>query len=199
MNRKFISFLLGFSVISGVLGWAVFRYSYAHLRPQAILSPVSLPSPTLAPTPTIAPPRQLIVPKLNLTTDIEYVGLDDNQRMDVPQDWNQVAWYQLGPKPGEQGSAVIAGHLDSPTGPSVFYHLNQLEPGDLIHTIDTLGQEHQFIVFDKATYSDANFPISLVFSQADARRLNLITCSGQFDKQTQNYSNRLVVFTRLKS
>jgi LPXTG-site transpeptidase (sortase) family protein len=192
---KIFLFFIGIIIALGIFGLTFFRSSTS----SSFITPASVSLPTIIPTPTLAPPQQLSIPKLNLTSQIEYVGLDANQRMDVPKDWNQVAWYQLGPKPGEQGSAVLAGHLDSPSGPAIFYNLNQLESGDLISVTNQTGQQLQFEVTDKATYPDASFPLAQVFSQTDAHRLNLITCTGQFDKQTKNYSDRLVVFTKLKS
>jgi sortase (surface protein transpeptidase) len=143
-------------------------------------------------------PKTIIIPKLNLQTSIESVGLDNQGRMDVPKDPNNVGWYNLGTVPGSVGSAVIDGHLDTKTGPAVFYKLNTLSRGDVIKIIDDKNQTAEFTVTGKISYNDDNFPIDTVFSKNDTQRLNLITCDGVFNKQKQNYSNRLVVFSVLK-
>src|SRR5690606_4056901 len=119
-------------------------------------------------------------------------------RMDVPVDWYNAGWYQYGPRPGEQGSAVIAGHLDTPTGDtSIFYNLDNLATGDQVQVTDVTGKTLTFEVVDSQVFSDQNFPLKLVFEQNDAARLNLITCTGTFDQSARNYSDRLVVFTKL--
>lgn len=144
-------------------------------------------------------PKKLIISKLDISTNIEPVGLDTQQRMAMPIGVENVGWYQFGSKPGENGSAVITGHLDDPSGPSVFYGLNRLNLGDEVLVVDDQKRTLHFEVIDKVIYSDADFPIATVFSQQDKPRLNLITCNGTFDKKTQSYVSRLVVYTELKS
>ncbi len=66
-------------------------------------------------------PVKIKVPKIDIEADIESVALDDHGRMDVPQNVLNVAWYNLGVKPGQKGNAVFAGHYDKPDGsPAVF-------------------------------------------------------------------------------
>lgn len=143
-------------------------------------------------------PVTLRIPKLGVTSEVEYVGLDAEGRMDVPKADENVAWFELGVRPGDVGSAVLAGHYDSKTGgPAVFYDLTKLTVGDIVEVLDGEGNELKFVVTDTATYKDADFPIDTVFAQNDARRLNLITCAGQFSQQQRNYSDRFVVFTEL--
>lgn len=146
-----------------------------------------------------ATPRVLRIPKLDVEADVEVVGLDAEKRMDVPKKDMNVAWYRLGPQPGDPGSAVLAGHFDARTGgPAVFYELGRVQKGDEVVVVDERGIERTFRVVDTAKYKDADFPIEKVFSGSkDKARLNLITCSGVFDQQAQNYSDRLVVFTEL--
>lgn len=155
----------------------------------------STPRHITTPTPAIASPQRLVIDKLGINADVEEVALTTTGAMDVPKAWENVGWYKLGAKPGETGNAVIAGHLDSPTAPAVFYKLNQLELGDIITVQDTTGQKRNFKVVDKQTYPDAGFPLELVFGRTDKKRLNLITCQGSFNQSTKLYSHRLVVFT----
>jgi sortase (surface protein transpeptidase) len=99
--------------------------------------------------------------------------------------------------PGERGSAVIDGHLDSTSGPAVFWKLKTLRVGDQVQVIDQEGRWLTFAVERVGVYADSTFPIDLVFAQADAKRLNLITCEGAWDRGSRNYADRLVVFTKL--
>ncbi len=52
--------------------------------------------------------------------------------MGVPDNGHDVAWFKLGARPGEEGNAVIAGHVDDQKGPAIFYHLDKLTKGDEI-------------------------------------------------------------------
>lgn len=143
-------------------------------------------------------PYRLRIPKIAVSSVVEYVGMDAEGRMDVPKADENVAWFKLGVRPGDLGSAVLAGHFDSKTGgPAVFYDLTDLEVGDTVEVVDDAGSELSFVVTQTATYKDADFPIDTVFAQSDARRLNLITCAGQYSQQQSNYSDRFVVFTEL--
>jgi len=164
----------------------------------------SATSESVSAIPTSAPskpgiPKMLIIPKLNVNATVEEVGLDTKGRMDVPKDPQEGGWYNLGFRPGEQGSAVIDGHLDTVTGaPAVFYDLSSLQTGDVVKVIDDNSKTYTFTVSDKQTYDYDKVPLQQVFASTDAFRLNLITCRGIFDKATKNYSKRIVVYTQLQ-
>lgn len=142
-------------------------------------------------------PETFVIPKLGIEAQVEVVGLDEKGNMDVPKEDMNVAWYKYGPKPGEIGSSVIAGHLDSPTGPAIFYNLPSLVIGDILEVIDEEGEKQEFIVTDIKFYEDKAFPIGDVFTKNDKARLNLITCAGTFDRNLKLYSHRLVVYSEL--
>ncbi len=117
--------------------------------------------------------------------------------MGVPSNYTDVAWYERGPTPGTPGNAVIAGHLDSTTGPAVFYRLEDLNPGDEIFTVTADGQEFRFIVITEEVYNADDAPLERIFGNAVRSHLNLITCDGAFDRSVREYDKRLVVFTEL--
>lgn len=143
-------------------------------------------------------PKFISIPKLNLSTITEAVGEDYLGRMDIPENENNVAWWKYGAKPGEDGSLVLAGHVDRSTGgPGIFYALDSLQPGDQLTVTDQLNRRYTYTVVEQATYSDSDFPLETVFAQKDQPRLNLITCAGSFNPQTQNYQQRTVVYTIL--
>ncbi|HLI52589.1 MAG TPA: class F sortase, partial [Thermomicrobiaceae bacterium] len=117
--------------------------------------------------------------------------------MQAPSGWWDVGWYKLGYQPGQIGNAVIAGHLDSYTGPAVFWNLKDLVPGDIVSVVDANGQTLHFRVTGMQSYRDADAPIAAIFGPSDGRHLNLITCAGVWDSSTGAYTKRLVVFTDL--
>lgn len=144
-------------------------------------------------------PTRLIIPKINVSTTIEIVGQDQQGRMDVPKDPQNVGWYDLGFKPGEKGSAVIDGHLDTATGaPAAFWFLSKLQQGDTVTIVDEKNHHYRFTVTTTVTYDYDKVPLQKIFASTDAIRLNLITCRGIFDKKTKNYSKRIVVYTVMR-
>lgn len=140
-------------------------------------------------------PILLTIPRFHISVKIESVGLDSKNRMDIPKDFTNVAWYNLGFKPGEKGSAVIDGHVDTPTGaPAVFAQISTLQKGDIISIQDSSSKTHSFTVTNVITYPYNQLPLQTIFNSIDKPRLNLITCAGIWDSVNKNYSERTVVF-----
>lgn len=153
---------------------------------------------TSAQVPIPGKPTYLVIPALNINAQVEHVAENEEGRMDVPKKDENVAWWRLGAIPGQMGSAVFAGHYDRKDGgPAVFYELERLNIGDGIEVLDENGERRLFEVFKKEVYKDETFPLQEVFASNDAKRLNLITCEGVFDRATSNYSDRLVVFSEM--
>lgn len=149
-------------------------------------------------TNVIKNPKLLTIPSLDIQADVKSIGLDSEGNMDVPKITSNVAWYNLGFKPGENGSAVIAGHLDDTSGqPAVFYNLSQLKYGDLIEVTDEDNQIYRFSVTKIETYPYDDLPMQEIFASVGQPQLNLITCKGNFDRVEQNYSHRVVVYSTI--
>ncbi len=163
-------------------------------------TPTKVP-PTPTPEPDLALPVRfrIATSEVQVDTVVEHVGQTPDGAMDVPKRWDQVAWYQKekwgGTVPGAPGNAVIAGHLDSTTGPAVFWDLEKLKEGDEVAVIDEKGKTTRFRVFKKAIYYDDNAPLLEIFGPTEQARLNLITCDGKWDPVRKSYDRRLVVFT----
>lgn len=165
---------------------------------EGVQQPPSTPIEEKVVEPEINPPRILIIPKIEVEAEVEFVGLDGEGRMDVPQQVSNVAWFSLGAKPGEAGNAVIAGHLDDARGqPAVFYRLNSLNPGDEIMIVDNGGKSYKFQVIERVVYPTDSFPLEKIFGEGSKPRLNLITCEGTFNRLSRNYSHRTVIFSEL--
>lgn len=144
-------------------------------------------------------PIRLKIPIINIDAAIAYVGLNSDGAMDIKKDPTQVAWYQLGPRPGENGSAVIAGHYGWADGKgSVFNNLHSLNKGDKLSIIDNKGVSVIFVVRESRKY-DPDADASSVFESSDGKsHLNLVTCNGTWINSKNTYSERLVVFTDKK-
>jgi LPXTG-site transpeptidase (sortase) family protein len=142
-------------------------------------------------------PTQFQIPKLDVDAATEHVGYTDDGRMDEPERWEDVAWFQYGYLPGDKGNAVIAGHLDSDTGPAVFAGLYLMEPGDEVTVIGEDGEELTFMVTKVERVEAEEAPLDDIFGPSDTADLNLITCEGHFDPDEEDYDHRLIVYTTL--
>jgi sortase A len=155
---------------------------------------------TATTTPTTAPadPMRIIIPKLHVNAPLEQVGLASDGAMQSPSGPTEPAWFKLGPHPGAPGNAVIAGHLDGLNfAPAVFFHLSDLRPGDRITVTDEHGHPWHFQVNHTQAYDTRHAPLDQIFGAARQPHLNLITCTGSWDRSRQQYNDRLVVFTEL--
>jgi LPXTG-site transpeptidase (sortase) family protein len=141
-------------------------------------------------------PTRLMIPRINLDASIEHVGLTTSGEMNTPKDPDNTAWYKSGPRPGDNGSSVIDGHFGLVNGkPAVFDNIYKLREGDKLYVQDEKGVMIAFVVRKLQTYSHNDDAKDVFISSDGKAHLNLITCSGTWDKASRNYSNRIVVFT----
>jgi len=143
-------------------------------------------------------PAKLKISNIGVEAVIKPVGVTAAGNMDIDENPKELAWYKFGPKPGEKGSAVIAGHYGwKDTVPSVFNNLNKLNKGDTISSYDGQGREITFVV-TKAELYEPDQDATDVFKSKDGKsHLNLITCQGSWNNSARTYTERLVVFTDL--
>lgn len=138
-------------------------------------------------------PVRLIIPRINVNASIQHVGVTANKDMAVPSNTVDVGWFKLGPRPGEIGSAVIAGHFDGKNGDSgVFANLHKLKAGDKLYIKNDKGEATTFVVRESRIYNPGY--AEEVFSLNDSAHLNLVTCDGVWNGNKKSYSKRLVVF-----
>jgi sortase (surface protein transpeptidase) len=115
----------------------------------------------------------------------------------VPSGTQQPGWFDLGPTPGQLGSAVLLGHVDSYLGPGVFFELRTLAAGDQVDVGLSDGVTAQFTVNAVAQYSKQQFPSQRVYGSDGSSELQLVTCGGVFDHQTGSYLSNVVVYSSL--
>lgn len=138
-------------------------------------------------------PVRLKIPKINVEASIQQVGITQSGEMEVSSNTVDVGWFKLGPRPGEVGSAVIAGHVDGENSEvGVFANLYKLKEGDKLYIETNKGTSIAFIVRRSRIYNPGY--ADEVFSRSDGAHLNLITCDGVWDGAKKSYSKRLVVF-----
>jgi len=147
---------------------------------------------------SVTTPVQLDIASIKVSTSVTPVGLTKDGDMAIDDNAERVAWYQFGAKPGEGGSAVIAGHYGWKDGvASVFNDLNTLELGDEVTTTDAEGHVQNFVVKRISMYAPEQDATDVFKSDDGKAHLNLITCQGIWNNAAKTYSERLVVFTDL--
>jgi len=165
--------------------------------PSASVSPSPSPSGQNLAAARPAVPVRMRIPAIKVDAPVEQVGVAPDGAMDVPRKYEDVGWFSPGYRPGEPGNAVVGGHLDSTTGPAVFWNLQKLNLGDTVVVQLEDGSERRFAVVAKEVYQFDQAPLQQIFGPSAKSRVNLVTCDGAFDRATKNYSKRLVVYTEL--
>jgi len=165
------------------------------------------PGPTAAQGPELARslPISISIPAIGVRSRLLYVGLNPDGTIQVPplNDpplTNEAAWYKYSPTPGQPGPSIIEGHVDSSTaGPSVFFRLGALKPGDLVDITLADRQVAVFRITGVRLYPKDRFPTGTVYGYTDYAALRLITCGGSFDEQSRHYTANVVAFASLVS
>jgi len=164
----------------------------------AIKAPPVLPVPQALST-TRSLPLTLRIPALGMSVPLLSLGLNADGTVQVPAVTTQPGWFRLGVTPGQIGSAVILGHVDSYLGAGIFFKLRTLAPGDQVDVDLTDGDTAQFTVDSVAMYSKLAFPARRVYASHGSSALQLVTCGGVFDHQTGHYLSNIVVYTSLSA
>jgi hypothetical protein len=141
-------------------------------------------------------PTHLSIPAIGVSVKLTELGLNKGGSPQVPSSWYVPGWYKFGPAPGQLGSAVILGHVDSVAGPAVFYRLDDLKVGNRVIVKLRDGKTVYFSVIGLRAYLKAKFPDKFVYGSRPYGALQLVTCGGAFDSQTGHYLSSIVVFTR---
>lgn len=154
-------------------------------------------SPSASGGPSSAPVH-LSIPAIGVSKRLLRLGLQPDRTVEVPSpaDADYPGWYRLGTAPGQIGSAVILGHVDSLTGPAVFYELRSLEKGNRVDVRLADGAVAHFTVERVTTYPNREFPAREVYASSGDRALNLVTCGGTYDKGRGGYQSNVVAYTR---
>lgn len=197
-----------FVIITG-LGLLIYSEFSSPVTPPP--KPISIvtntPPKTEPPTPEakaehrvpLSHPKYLVIPKLRINTNVYTVGTTKDGAIDAPQTAWSVGWYQDGTLPGNgSGAALIDGHAnDAFNTPGVFYELSSLTVGDSITIIRGDDTQLHYKVVKMTEEPLKDIDMNKVLRSADPTKegLNLITCGGKYDKTTQSYTDRVVVYT----
>ncbi|MBT2388652.1 class F sortase [Streptomyces sp. ISL-1] len=196
-----LAVVLGFFLIYNFFGASV------ELKPpaRAAASAPAAPPGAAAPADELVLPRS--VPKRIAISEIAVdapftalsIGSSGQLNAPPPDDNNLVGWFEGGVTPGERGTSVVAGHVDTKTGPAVFLQLSLLKPGSTVDITREDGTVATFKVDSVETFSKAHFPNERVYADTPSPQLRLITCGGDYDRKAMDYTDNVVVFAHLDS
>jgi Sortase domain len=141
-----------------------------------------------------APPRRIRIPAIGVSARVISLGLNPDGTMQTPRSFSVAGWYKPWREPGERGAAVITGHVDSVSGPAVFYQLRELRRGNIIRITRADGSVVRFRVEGLERWPKVAFPSRRVFRPTRISTLRLVTCSGNFDASTGHYVDNTIVY-----
>jgi sortase (surface protein transpeptidase) len=148
-------------------------------------------------------PVRLQIPGIEVDTKLQRLGREQDGTVEVPEgprEWEEAGWYEGGTRPGDPGSAVILGHVDSRReGPAVFYRLRELRRGDQIKVVRADGSIVRFAVDRTEQYPKSRFPTDAVYYPTGTPELRLVTCGGEFDTGIHHYKSNVIVFATMTS
>jgi hypothetical protein len=147
-------------------------------------------------------PVSVAIPTIGVKSKLLHLGRNKDGTMAVPNlitSASEAAWYKYSVTPGQVGTAVIEGHVDSYQGPAVFFRLGALRPGNRINVTLADGITAVFRVTGVREYAKDKYPANTVYAPANYAALRLITCGGDFDVVTGHYLKSVVVFASLVS
>ncbi|HWC22841.1 MAG TPA: class F sortase [Flexivirga sp.] len=163
---------------------------------------------TPAPARTVGPildrstPVSLSLPKIGIEdAPLAKFGLNKHDEIAIPPSKanTPAGWFTGSPTPGQLGPSVIAGHVDSDAGPSIFFKLGQLRAGD---RASVALADHKVAVFEVDSverFKKSEFPTLRVYGNLDHAGLRLITCGGAYDTSIHHYVDNIVVYAHLVS
>lgn len=213
-KKYFYTKLLAYTlIVVGVIIYIVSTLSYVHQK--AIIHHIEAISITKAPS-SVKPSKQAVdaysvpatdpkyisIPTIGLNnSEIVQLGLLKNNAIATPDNVYQAGWYEGSSKPGQAGAMFIYGHVSSWTADGIFYNLKQLRPGDKVEITTGNNTVYTYQVISSKVYPYNNINMSQVLApiQSTSPGLNLMTCTGHVISGTNEFNERLVVFSKLLS
>ncbi|WP_277453631.1 class F sortase [Janibacter sp. DB-40] len=158
------------------------------------------PSPEVADAMPASEPVAVRLPSIDVSSPVHGLGLDAQGRLKVPSGdrYDEVAWYDGSPTPGEVGPAVLEGHVTgSGHDPSVFFELGDVRAGDEVEVDRADGTTATFEVTQVKKSPKDDFPRIDVYGATAGPELRIITCGGTYDEDARRHLENVIVFAEL--
>ncbi|GIH69600.1 class F sortase [Sphaerimonospora thailandensis] len=146
-------------------------------------------------------PTRIRIPSIGVSAPIGSIGVDKKGEIEAPplSKPNLTGWYRFGPAPGDQGPAVILGHVNTRQGAAVFSRLREIKRGNKIAVYRADGKTAIFTVDGVEQVSKLKFPTKRVYSNTATASLRLVTCGGVFNAKAHHYTDNIIVYATLTS
>ena len=148
----------------------------------------------VSPETPVLNPIELRIPAVGVDASVQDVGLEPDGSMGIPSNFEDVAWFESGYKPGQDGRAVFDGHVSSTDAAAVFYHVEDLWRGSQIYVTGQDGSVLTFQVTEIDSYPVDGTPMDTIFGGTDWPQVVLITCGGEWHADEQLFDHRTVVY-----
>jgi sortase (surface protein transpeptidase) len=142
-------------------------------------------------------PIRVSIPAIGVDARVIRLGLNPDRTIQVPSNLADAGWFQPGPEPGERGAAVVVGHLESRSGPGVFYRLRELPVGGVIEIQLQDGTTVRFVARSMIRVPKSRFPTKLVYARTKEATLRLVTCAGPLNRSTGHHQDNYIVFATI--
>lgn len=185
------------------------------IRAEPPKTTMTLPSSSFVPSPAVKPrsdgpestirspdsvderevrpnPLRVEAPSAGIDVPLDLLSLTATNELEVPKDPDRAGWWRSAK---DQSPIVLVGHVDSMTGPAVFYRVREMKRGDDIFLKLSDGTTRAFVVTSKEQFRKDSFPTDSVY-RAGSGELRLVTCGGSFNRRSHHYVDNVVVFAR---
>lgn len=165
----------------------------------AVSAASSVPGPLSARSAVVsgALPLAVDVPSVGIATSLIRLHVAADGALEAPGSFGVAGWWAEGAEPGKVGPAVLVGHVDSKTGPAVFYRLDDVKPGAMVSVTRSDHSVVRFAVDRVRQFPKDRFPAEEVYGPTSTATLRLITCGGRFNRRRGEYDDNVVVFAHL--
>jgi LPXTG-site transpeptidase (sortase) family protein len=162
-------------------------------QPAPAVSPPVVGDAVVADPVRVPAPTAVEIPAIGVASPLLDLGVTADGTAEVPDRYELAGWFEGGGRPGARGPTVLLGHVDSTTGPAVFYDLRALRPGDLVEVTVADGTVARYAVTGTERFAKDALPTAAVFGATTDDVLRLVTCTGEFDRGAGSYTDNLVV------
>jgi sortase (surface protein transpeptidase) len=142
-------------------------------------------------------PVRISIRAIGVDARVIRLGLNPDRTIQVPKNLADAGWFEPGPEPGERGAAVVVGHLESRSGPGVFYRLRELPVGGVIEIQLQDGTTVRFVARSMIRVPKSRFPTKLVYTRTKEPTLRLVTCAGPLNWSTGHHQDNYIVFATI--
>jgi len=193
--RGAVGTMAGTLVLAGVF---VAGLGVARATDLSILYPTVRSAPA---GPALSPSRpvRVAIPSIGVRAPVNPVGLATDGSIATPplRKLNEAGWYSGGPAPGQDGPAIIVGHVDSTNKPAVFAKLATVRPGALIEVTRRDRRVAVFRVDTVEQFNKGRLPVQRVYADFSRPAIRLITCGGRWMGGETGYADNVIVFASL--